>query len=197
MRQLIIKISRALFGWPPAPATFEVKQGLITRVARANGLSCFVETGTFRGDMVAAQHDHFQKLFSIELSQELYMACCARFVGDAKVNLIQGDSSVKLRELATQLEEPALFWLDAHYSRGKTAGADVDAPIIEELSGLAVRKNKERDAILIDDARLFGLKSDFPKMQVIRQFVSKNWPNHQFNVESDIICIIPNSRTSA
>jgi len=190
MRQLVIKISRALFGWPPAPASFLEKKNLISQVAQENKLTCFVENGTFRGEMIAAQHEHFQKLFSIELSRELFEACRARFAGDEKIQLCQGDSGVKLGEVAAQVVEPALFWLDAHYSYGNTAGGDSAAPIIKELSCLALRK-QANDAILIDDARLFGLKSGYPKLEVIRKYASQYWPRHQFAIQSDIICILP------
>lgn len=190
MRQQFIRISRALFGWPPAPASLEEKQNLITRIAREHGLKVFVETGTFRGEMIQTQREHFEKLISIELSESLFQACCARFAGDAKVQLHQGDSGIKLGEVAGSLVGPALFWLDAHYSRGDTAGAGADAPILRELSCI-VPRNQPRDAILIDDTRLFGLKSDYPKLEAIRAFAARSWPQHEFSVQSDVICIVP------
>lgn len=190
MRQQIIKISRAVFGWPPASASLEEKQALISRIAREHGLQVFVETGTFHGDMIHTQREHFHKLISIELSEALFQACCQRFAGDSKVQLHQGDSGIKLGEVAGSLNQPALFWLDAHYSRGDTAGAGTDAPILRELSGIAPR-NQRKDAILIDDARLFGLKSDYPKLEKIRAFAARSWPNHAFSVQADVICIIP------
>jgi len=113
-------------------------------------------------------------LFSIELNEELFQTVRTKYAGDPQIRLIQGDSGVKLREVAVSLDEPALFWLDAHYSRGKTSGGDADAPIIGELSCLTLRRFS--DVILIDDARLFGLKSDYPKLEVIRQFATKHWP---------------------
>ncbi len=189
MRNFLLKCSRAIFNWPPTPATFLEKQTLITRKGREFGVNVFVETGTFRGEMIDAQREHFQKLFSIELNEELFYAARAKFTRDPQVQLIQGDSGVKLREVAVSLNEPALFWLDAHYSRGKTSGGDADAPIIKELSCLTTRQFT--DVILVDDARLFGLKSDYPKLEIIRQFAARHWPQHNFTVESDIICISP------
>jgi hypothetical protein len=190
MRQFLISCSRKVFGWPPAPATFVEKQNHITAIGKKFALKNFVETGTFRGEMIDAQRGHFQKLFSIELNGELFRAATEKFARDPQVQLVQGDSGVKLRDVASTLNEPALFWLDAHYSRGKTSGGDADAPIIRELSCLTAR-TRFPDAILIDDARLFGLKSDYPKLEVIRSFASQHWPQHTFAVECDIIGILP------
>jgi len=190
MRQQIIRISRAVFGWPPASASLEEKEALISRIGQEHGLKVFVETGTFHGDMIQAQREHFDKLISIELSEALFQGCSARFAGDVKVQLHQGDSGIKLGEVACNLDQTALFWLDAHYSRGDTAGAGTDAPILRELSGILPR-NQPKDAILIDDARLFGLKSDYPKLETIRAFAARSWPNHEFSVQSDVICIVP------
>jgi hypothetical protein len=190
MRNLLLKCSRAIFNWPPMPAAFLEKSSLIARLARQYNTTNFVETGTFHGGMIEAQRGNFQNLFSIELNEHLFAAARAKFAGDSKIHLIQGDSGVRLREVAEALDQSALFWLDAHYSRGKTSGAGSDAPILRELSGLASR-HRFNDLILIDDARLFGLKSDYPKLEAIRQFASQCWPRHTFAVESDIICILP------
>jgi hypothetical protein len=190
MRQFLISCSRKVFGWPPAPSTFLQKKNLITTKGREFGIHVFVETGTFRGEMINAQREHFLKLISIELSEELFQAARLRFVNDRQIQLHQGDSGIKLREVVKELDEPALFWLDAHYSRGVTAGSNEAAPIIKELSCLTSRGGL-KDVILIDDARLFGLKSDYPKLEVIRQFTSRHWPQHVFAVESDVICIQP------
>lgn len=190
MRQFIIQCSRAVFGWPPTPATFAEKQALISRKARENNLKVLVETGTFQGGMIAAQLENFQKIISIELSQELFQAARKKFANNYHIQLLQGDSGVKLAEAVRGLTEPALFWLDAHYSCGVTAGGGADAPILKELSCL-IERNQLRDTILIDDARLFGLKSDYPKLEVIRRFAAQHWPQHSFSVETDVICIQP------
>ena len=190
MRNLLLKCSRAVLGWPPRPATFLEKQKLIARLGREHGAKTFVETGTFLGEMIDAQRGQFEKLISIELAEELFQAARKKYAADPAVELVQGDSGVKLREVAARLPEPALFWLDAHYSRGKTAGGAADAPIIKELSGIAPR-HQPRDLILIDDARLFGLKSDYPKLEVIKKFAAQHWPQHTFAVDTDIICILP------
>jgi len=190
MRQLLVKCSRAVLGWPPQPTSFARKVAFISTKAGEHGLKVLVETGTFLGEMLEAQSEHFDKLISIELNQDLYQAARSKFAAFPHIRLIQGDSGVKLGEGIRELKEPALFWLDAHYSAGITAGGGMDAPIIKELSCLASR-NQPKDMILIDDARLFGWDPGYPKLKVIRGYAAKHWPKHAFSVESDIICIAP------
>ena len=45
------------------------------------------------------------------------------------------------------------------------------------------------DVILIDDARLFGWRSDYPRLTKIRQFVKTHLPDYKVSVESDLIRI--------
>jgi len=43
--------------------------------------------------------------------------------------------------------------------------------------------------ILIDDARFFIGKDNYPTLQELKEFVLKNYPKSTFNVEDDIIRI--------
>ncbi|HXC36380.1 MAG TPA: hypothetical protein VNV43_10930 [Candidatus Acidoferrales bacterium] len=171
-------------------APFDSKASFIARKAREYGLDVIVETGTFRGEMLDRQLNNFRRLISIELNEELYQAARRRFEAYPQVQLLQGDSGVKLADAVKDLSEPALFWLDAHYSFGITAGRNTEAPIFKELSCLTGRR-QGRDVILIDDARLFGFDFGYPSLRKLRQFIALRWPDYQMNVESDIICIVP------
>jgi hypothetical protein len=190
VRGALLRLSRKLFGWPAVPPPYEVKRDFIARQAREHGLNVLVETGTFEGDMLNWQLPNFKQLISIELDEELYRAVRARFAVYPQVQLLHGDSGVKLAEATRDLKEPALFWLDAHYSFGVTAGRGTDAPIFKELSCLTGRQ-QFRDAILIDDARLFGWDFGYPSLRKVKKFVALHWPDHRFYIESDIICIVP------
>lgn len=160
------------------------------RIAQERKLQLFVETGTFRGDMLEAQRRNFRKLISIELSEVLYEAASKKFSDCPQIQLHQGDSGVKLQEVAAGFQEPALFWLDAHYSGGVTAGGGEQAPILKELATIAARRQPS-DVILIDDARLFGLKKAYPKQGVVKEFVARHLPQHSFSIQTDVICIMP------
>lgn len=192
VRRTSIKWSRKIFGWPPSAQSFDAKVDFIARIGREYALDVLIETGTFNGEMLERQRKHFKKLTSIELSDGLYQAASKRFESCPSIQLVHGDSGVKLAEVVKDLKEPALFWLDAHYSSGITAGRGTDAPIFKELSALANRS--QSDVILIDDARLFGFDFGYPSIKRVKEFVSKHWPDRSFNVEMDIICIASKKR---
>lgn len=119
----------------------------------------FVETGTFKGAGVSrALRSGFQKIYSIELREELYDQCTKRFkqeIDEGRVVLLFGDSSHCLPRILQGIEVEATFWLDAHYSSGNTARGKVDCPLLEELDAISRHPIKSH-TILIDDVRLFG-----------------------------------------
>jgi len=190
MRRILLKLSRAIFHWPPLPGSVQEKQSLIIRFGCQRRLKNFIETGTFQGDMVEAQRRNFHKLVTIELGDTLYEAAKRRFAGYDHVHVLHGDSATLLPEAIRLVEGPALYWLDAHYSKGVTARGDREAPILKELSIIAAQGQPD-DVILIDDARLFGMRLGYPRLATVRKFAAREWPAHSFRVESDVICIIP------
>jgi hypothetical protein len=116
-------------------------------------LRIFVETGTREGDMIDAVGASFTKIYSIELDKELYTTACARFDGRKDIKLIQGDSGVKIQDVLSELNEPALFWLDAHGDSVPVSGPNA-APIKKELEAIFDHPIKKH-MILIDDVRHF------------------------------------------
>lgn len=139
----------------PLPAAERVE---IIR-ADAAGYRVFVETGTADGYTTAALLDAFARLYTIELDPDFYLASMRRFALEPKVLTIHGDSSSVLPELLHVMHEPAVYWLDAHWSGGPTRGP-VDTPIVAELA--EILKHGRPDTILIDDARLFGTDPAYP-----------------------------------
>jgi hypothetical protein len=172
----------------PPPPVF--KQQLIRDLARRHGLQVLVETGTYSGATVAACLGAFARLYSVELSAELHAAARRRFALWPKVKLYQGDSARELARILDELREPALFWLDAHYSGQDTARADSDTPVVQELQMIA--RHPVRDhVILIDDARLFDGTNGYPTLESCRRTAQQCWPLHGFSVAEDVIRIVP------
>lgn len=115
-----------------------------------------VETGTYRGDAIAAALEAgFPDVRSVELSPQLYDDAAARFAGDGRVRLWLGHSAARLPEMLAGVVTPATFWLDAHYSGGFTAGDADDCPLLAELAAIAAHPIKTH-TIMIDDVRQFG-----------------------------------------
>ena len=118
----------------------------------------FVETGTYLGEGIENVLFDFDEIHSIELNSKFVNNAKKKFKNYYHVNIHHGDSSSILETL--KINEPVIFYLDAHYSGGKTSLGiigDNGCPLLRELSILG--KRKFNDIIIIDDMRLMGKKS--------------------------------------
>jgi len=176
----------------PMPPPQIVKRLALLDYAAEYGLRSLVETGTYRGDMVENTRRQFDRVYSIELSPDLHAQARQRFARVANVELIQGDSARQIPILLERLTEPALFWLDGHYSSGETARGSKDTPVMDELVHVLARQ--QRDVIVIDDARCFGRDADYPTIETLREFVRSKRPDLTVVVQDDMIRIVPPRR---
>ncbi len=176
----------------PPPGLF--KRRTIIEYGKDYSIEILVETGTYLGDTVAATRHAMKMVYSIELDESLYRQAKSRFEKDRNVSILHGDSGTILPKLASEIEEPILFWLDGHYSGGTTAKGSRDTPIVSELQ--AIRQRPLLDVILIDDARLFVGMNDYPTMTEMRGMIGQWFPNHRFDMKDDIIRITPLDKTS-
>lgn len=189
-RKYGLSISPALIEWQrngcPIPPPHFVKQLVIQEYQKKSGYTTLVETGTFLGDMVEVQKARFKKVISIELGVELFERAKDRFINDKNVTIVQGDSGKVLPEVLKDINEPSIFWLDGHYSAGLTAKGDKMCPIFEEVK--AIFGNKRLNHILlIDDARCFNGRDDYPTVKILTEYIKKNDEKYQVEVKHDII----------
>ena len=173
----------------PVPPPHAFKVDTLIAYGREYGLQNLIETGTCQGDTVNVVRHHFSQVYSIELSPELHAAAMRRFAAAGNVSLILGDSSVELRRLTDRLQEPALFWLDGHYSAGVTAKGSKETPILDELATLFDR-SAFSDVIIIDDARCFGRDPDYPSLAELEAFVRSRRPDLRMTVADDLIRLV-------
>jgi hypothetical protein len=177
-------------GGMSGPPPHIVKQCVLAEYAQRFDLRILVETGTYYGDMVAAMRPHFDRVYSVELSENLHRLCVRRFKNDPHVKLYLGDSGIVLKKIVEELDRPTLFWLDGHYSAGNTAKGEKETPIFEELG--AILKAKIRNHIIIvDDARCFGADSGYPTLAELTSFVNAMRDDLDISVEADSIRIVP------
>lgn len=158
--------------------------------ASAQGIRVFVETGTYLGDMIHAQEGNFDRLLTVELDPELYRKAVHRFRRLTKISIFQGDSAVQLPKMIATINEPALFWLDAHYSKGFTARGEIDTPILGELELILQRQFK--DVILIDDADDFDGTNDYPTITELESIIKTQYPDRTVTCIDAIICVTRN-----
>ena len=170
------------------PPHERIKHEVVKTYAKNFLISIFVETGTYEGEMVNAIRKIFETIYSIELDYELYNSAKEKFSKYNQISIIQGDSSKILPLILSKINQPCLFWLDAHYSGGFTSKGEIETPILTELSHIL--NNSEFDhVILIDDARCFIGLNDYPTLKELKNLISKKRPNYSFIVKEDIIRI--------
>lgn len=173
----------------PLPPPHILKQKVVEEYQKKFGMNILVETGTFLGDMIEGQRNNFKNIFSIELGNKLYKKAKKKFDNFSHIDILQGDSGEVLHKLVPNLKEPALFWLDGHYSGGVTALGSKECPVPEELN--AIFKSELHHIILIDDARLFDGTHDYPTIDDIKSSIISNNKKYHTEIRDDIIRLIP------
>ena len=132
----------------------------------------FVETGTYMGDTVNNVLSNFDRIYSIELSQEYANLSSKRFEHIPKVKIIEGDSVQVLNGLCKNINNSVFFWLDGHWSSGNTARGPLDCPLLEELK--IINSNlKSQCIIAIDDVRLFNTNINENWLNITRDNILK------------------------
>lgn len=149
----------------PAPPPHEIKLAAILYLADRIGAKVLVETGSYLGDTVRALRGRFDLIASIEIAPVFAEPLQREFADDPSVRIILGDSGAELSRLLEELKEPVVFWLDAHYSGGKTLGEGY-VPIYAELDAIR-RLAPPRHAVLIDDARDFKGGEGYPTVDAL------------------------------
>ncbi|NEQ11698.1 MAG: hypothetical protein F6K37_39250, partial [Moorea sp. SIO4E2] len=95
----------------------------------------------------------------------------------------------------TQLNSPAFFWLDGHYSGPGTGGESNECPLLLELKpALAISGS----VIMIDDARCFlgpppppHQSSHWPRIDDIFHQIKQLAPTYITTIQDDVIISVP------
>jgi hypothetical protein len=116
-------------------------------------INTFIETGTGHGETIEEIKGMFLEIYTVELSRELYDEVEEKY--GHFVHCYYGKSIGMLEEILPLMNgESTLYWLDAHWSGGPTAGEEEQTPLMRELE--LINKNLlNNDFIIIDDAHTF------------------------------------------
>jgi hypothetical protein len=174
----------------PVPPPHIVKQKKVKKFARLFNCRIFIETGTYKGEMVESVQDVFEKIYSIELDKTLFERAQEKFSRSNHIHVRQGDSGKILADILKDISGKTLFWLDAHYSGGITASGEQETPVIKELKTI-LNASHFGDVILIDDARSFVGDNAYPSIPDLRKMILSKRPQVIIEVEDDIIHILP------
>jgi hypothetical protein len=146
----------------------------------------FIETGSYKGEGIqSAIESGFNKIYSIELSEYYFKYCVEKFKERSDVKIIKGDSSIELKNLLDIINEPVTFWLDGHYSEGKTAKGEKYSPLMEELEIIKSHFIKTH-TIIIDDLRCWKKNENY-------NFDVEDIKNKLFEINKNYTFIIEDS----
>ena len=165
---------------------------LARELAAAHGITEAVETGTYLGASTRLLADSFDRVTTIELSRVLAWRARAVFATRRNVRVLRGDSGALLRPATA----PTLYWLDAHWSAGVTAGKEHECPLLDEIR--LTSPGTPSDCYLIDDARLYleppprpHRTDQWPTFDDIVALARERRPKHTVAVDRDVIVIAP------
>lgn len=170
-----------------ACVAIRAQAGTTTAVFAKYPNTYFIETGSYHGDGIKMALDAgFSHIYSIEIAPRYIDYCKSRFSNHPNVTLLLGDSTYVLPELLKQIDAPATFWLDGHYSWG-TARGDLNSPILQELEAIREHPIKTH-TILIDDIRLLGtIDFDFLELDDILDKLLEINPDYKIHFENGVV----------
>jgi hypothetical protein len=165
--------------------TYIYKRQRINLLSSKYNLKNFIETGTFLGETVRFARKYFNKVYSIELSDELYLFNKKRFLRFNNVEILHGDSSQVLKNKNLP-HSSVLYWLDGHYSGGVTALGEDFSPIINELSAI-FNKDSHNFVAIIDDVRLFKNDSNYISLGDLEKYIAENKKDFYYDQDALVI----------
>lgn len=178
--------------------TFSLDLGLVKALRKVMPIEIFVETGTFTGDTIELVKNHFQKIYTVELSPSYYEAALVRFQSHHNVTAKHGDSADVLTNLQQALRNTSvLYYLDAHWCMAEdVAGGISQCPLIRELR--AIESLNIGSVIIIDDARLFLAApsapneiSQWPTFDEVLLALRTISEHHKVMILNDVIIFFP------
>jgi len=164
---------------------------MAVKLAEFVNADTFIETGTYSGKTTKWAATKFKEVHTIELSETLFAQYGKGLSSIGNITPYFGDSRNILPEILTAIHGNILFWLDAHYSAGVTAGKEDPCPLLAELE-MILRRNND-DIILIDDARCVDGTGGWPTISELLYYtVQKAGSKKRFMlICDDNIYIVP------
>ncbi len=171
----------------PVRSPHLLKQRAVREYAKKFGLRTLVETGTYYGEMVSAMKDRFAQIYSVEFDHYLAQRALKKFSRHPHIHILEGDSQQVVPDLLKNMNEPALFWLDAGYYGWAGMQGDKQR-LTTELEAILRHPVKEH-VILMDDARGLNGQNGAPTVEQLKQRIGSEFPGRQVEVKHDILRI--------
>lgn len=137
-------------------------------------IKIYVETGTLYGQQILYGADIFDTVYGIELDEYNFNKTKQNTSHKSNVTIIHGNTTNELPKLSSSLNEPCLFYLDAHYCILPMKINKSKFPLYEELQ--IIKNRKYSDIVIVDDVHTFGKNRD-----ELRYKDEKEWENVTIN----------------
>jgi hypothetical protein len=152
----------------------------------------WIETGTYRGTTTLNLAKNNQFVYSVEASHDLFKIAEYRFLNVSNIKILYGESPHVLQKLLPTVQGSIHFWLDAHFSSGKTYKGQLDSPLMQELEIIMQYFRVFKNCVIfIDDANLIievnKLQSGYPRYKDFLDFCRLN--ELKYKVESNVIIL--------
>lgn len=172
--------------WPPPDV---LKRLHLLSLFQRRGHRTLVESGTYLGDTVAFFLPHAERIVSIELQPDFYADAVVRFAATPAVTILHGDATEHVPRILEELPEPALVWLDGHYSGGATAlGAEAE-PAVTILRTLGERGAPAGTTLVVDDLRTFDSGAQGVSLPALVRAAEEAFPEALLYSEVDALVI--------
>jgi hypothetical protein len=164
--------------------------GLIEQLSKQ--ARAFVETGTYQGSVTRWAAQRFDRVITVEGSEQIYERTTRDLQYLPNVDFRFGNSPNVLANVLKGLDGPLVFWLDAHWCSGALYPKDCECPLMQELA--VIKRHPGKRFIFIDDARLFVSPVPSPlqptQWPTIFQ-IAAMFPGSYVTVINDVLLIAP------
>ena len=175
--------------------TFGIPKNLVKLIKDHYAIKLFIETGTFKGQTSSWASGIFHDVITVENSKVLFDRAIRNLAVHKNLLCLYGNSAQVLQKVLAEIDQPALFWLDAHWCGGPTHDHADSFPLLDEIR--IIKQSNFDHIIMIDDARYF-LKpppepqnpDTWPGLKEITELLNKDEKYFTF-VSEDIIVSMP------
>ncbi len=144
-----------------------VPQNIALMMKERYFLDVFVETGTYIGKTSEWASKHFDEVYTIEQFETYYRMAELKLINNKNIKMYLNDSRAVLPSILARIaNKKALFYLDAHWSKGAQYGRPlVDSTALEEV--LLINECDNDHVIIVDDSHRFGTERWPTKVSII------------------------------
>lgn len=132
---------------------------VVAKLRREFRINYFFETGTAKGDATELAAIMFDKVFTCDIDPEAIHVTSLRLADYDNVQIKYMPSPDFIRLVKRQLDQPIMWWLDAHWCGGPIK-PQKECPLLEELE--AIGSLNGHSVLLVDDIHYMTKPPPYP-----------------------------------